>query len=117
MPKNASSPVSRLSENGGIEADVELPPGFPKTEAQALARAMTIGCPDEFVLTVWHETKARGGTDWTRQPISSWPDYLSARWRREQSARAERKARNPSQKSPPASERKFETGQMDISKL
>ena len=58
---------------------VELPPRFPKTEAEAVVAADRIGCTREFAATEWRTAVARGGRDAKDVVIRSWIHYLSAR--------------------------------------
>lgn len=60
------------------EMPTELPPGFPRTEKEAIAAAMTTGCTPEFILATWNNAVARGGADWKGIPIRSWAHHVSA---------------------------------------
>lgn len=58
----------------------EFPPGFPKSEQEAITYSLTVGCPPDFVKSTWNLAAGRGGADSKGQPISRWPNYLSAMW-------------------------------------
>lgn len=59
---------------------IEPPPGFPKTDLEAMAGAMSVGCPNEFAVKVWNNAMGRGGRDAKDVPIASWPHHLAAAW-------------------------------------
>jgi hypothetical protein len=71
--------VIRASRKGtALPSDEELPPGFPKTEEEAIAMAMTAGIEEGFTKTTWNLAMGRRGRDSKGQKISSWPHYLKA---------------------------------------
>jgi hypothetical protein len=57
-----------------------LPPHFPINEKEAIAFAMKVGCPDQFVIELWNAAMSRGGLDGTGQPITSWQHYVAKRF-------------------------------------
>jgi hypothetical protein len=75
---------------------VEFPNGFPRDESQAVQWA-SVGCKatSEQVSKYWFEAAARGGKDWSGQPISRWVLHCNARAIREQNNVAEKKSLTP----------------------
>ena len=72
------------TERNGIDREknksleVELPLGFPKTEAEAKAIVGTVGCAEEFAVETWNKAMGRHGRDAKDVPIRSWPHYLKS---------------------------------------
>jgi hypothetical protein len=60
--------------------DVELPPGFPQTEAEGRAHAGFVGCSDDFAAKIWQKASGRGGRDSHDVPIRNWRSYLASEW-------------------------------------
>lgn len=56
--------------------DVELPAGFPKTEAAAIAMGSMIGCSKEFTVKIWDLAVSRGGRDHKDVIIRSFSHHL-----------------------------------------
>jgi len=80
---------------------VELPFGFPKTEADAEVDADFICCPKEFAKTVWQKAHSRLGRDSRDVPIRVWRSYLAAEWAYEKSRQGERRQQQASAAAAP----------------
>jgi uncharacterized protein YdaU (DUF1376 family) len=63
---------------------VELPAGFPKSEAEAECAAATVGCGPDFAAQTWNKAASRGGMDAKGVQIRSWSHYLRTEWTYEQ---------------------------------
>ncbi len=64
---------------------------LPVSLDEAVAVARQLGIEEEFARQEYHAKKAVGWRDGYRNPITSWPDHLQARWPHEQRKRAERR--------------------------
>lgn len=84
--KRTERTVSLSPEGGGA---VDLPPGFPQTEADARAHAAFVGCPPDFAVTTWRLAMSRGGRDAKDVPIRNWRMHLRANFDFQQSREAE----------------------------
>ena len=87
--------LNEIDREKGIALEVELPSGFPRTEAEAKAVVGTVGCTEEFAVETWNKAMGRHGRDAKDVPIRSWPHYLKS----ESNFKANRDARdkaNPS---------------------
>ncbi len=73
-----------------IDTPVELPPGFPNTVDDAIARCSTIGVPAIFIGDCWNKAVGRGGTDAKGQRIRSFPHHVKFEWGCQQNRVAER---------------------------
>ena len=82
----------REPEREGEENPVQLPKGFPATEADAAKQAAFAGCTEDFARLEWNQAAARGGKDYGGNPITSFRHYLSARWSKERGRQGEAKA-------------------------
>jgi hypothetical protein len=87
-PTDPTDPIKRKKDSAPEQA-VEFPPGFPKTEADALTCLQ--GIPEEFAKMVWNECASRFGRDCFGNPVGHWPHYVKGRLIREQSRQAEKK--------------------------
>ncbi|NBV23381.1 MAG: hypothetical protein EBS05_15860 [Proteobacteria bacterium] len=74
------------------EHPVQLPKGFPATEADAARHAAFVGCTEDFARLAWNESAARGGTDYGGNPIGNFRAYLAARTAKERGRQGESKA-------------------------
>jgi len=75
----------------GEEHPVQLPRGFPKSEADATKQASFAGCSEDFARQVWNEASSRGGRDVFGQPVVNFRSYLAGRAARERSSQTERR--------------------------
>lgn len=57
---------------------VELPPGFPRTEEEAITQCMSLGVPDAQVVIQWNMAMARGGMDARGQQIRRFAHWVKA---------------------------------------
>jgi hypothetical protein len=80
---HSTATASEEREGGAANLPVELPKGFPATEADAAKHAAFAGCTEDFALLEWNQVASRGGTDYGGNPITSFRHYLSARWQKE----------------------------------
>lgn len=72
---------------------VELPPGFPKDEAEALSKSpLAFQERREFVIDTWHKANGRGGRDSRDIPIRNWASHLAIEWKWSQNRAAEQQA-------------------------
>lgn len=105
LVRSVSSGKEKLARLGQAEAEaeaeadpglpareVELPPSFPKTEAEARGHAAFVGCPDEFATKMWNKACSRGGRDAKDVPLRNFRAYLAIEWAYER----ERQAKNGS---------------------
>lgn len=76
-------------EDGGSDAQIEPPSGFPKSAEQAAAWASGSGVDPEFASKVWTMAAGRGFRDSKDVPIRSWRHYLQSQstFERERNAR------------------------------
>lgn len=81
----------REPEREGEENPVQLPKGFPATEADAAMQAAFAGCTEDFARLEWNQAAARGGKDYGGNIITSFRHYLSARAAKERGRKAEKK--------------------------
>lgn len=88
---------------GEVEREIELPHGFPKTEAEAECAAAQVGCGAEFAAQTWNKSVARGGMDAKGVPIRSWPHYLRTEWTYQQARLAQQKGSSKNGDNPPES--------------
>lgn len=72
-----------------LDIPVELPAGFPKTEAAAQFASVSVGCPESFAVDEWHRAVSRGGRDAKDVPIRSWASYLRTCWNHHNNRQAE----------------------------
>ena len=70
--------LTRTIDRETERAEIELPPGFPKTEQDAKTAAAFVGCSESFSVETWNKAMGRGGNDAKGQPIRSWPHYLKS---------------------------------------
>jgi hypothetical protein len=82
----------KKKEGERAEHPVQLPKGFPATEADAVNQAAFCGCTEEFARLEWNQAAARGGKDYGGNPITSFRHYLSARGQKERARQGEFKA-------------------------
>ena len=82
----------KKEEGERAEHPVQLPKGFPATEADAVKQAAFCGCTEEFARLEWNQAAARGGKDYGGNPITSFRHYLSARGQKELARQGEAKA-------------------------
>ena len=82
----------KKEEGERAEHPVQLPKGFPATEADAAKQAAFAGCTEDFARLEWNQAAARGGTDYGGNPIASFRHYLSARGQKERARQGEAKA-------------------------
>jgi hypothetical protein len=68
-------------------ASVEPPPGFPKSEDEAIQHAMHVGAEPEFIRMVWNKAMSRGGNDAKDVPIRKWSNYIATEWKYERARR------------------------------
>lgn len=64
--------------------EVELPSGFPKTEADAVTAANFVGVPPDFAVKVYDKAVSRGGRDGRDIPVRNFGGYLRVEWKYEQ---------------------------------
>jgi len=84
-PSPTPSPTPDASKCGrGEERQVQLPPGFPKNEAEATVHAAFAGCPDDFAAKTYNKAMQRGGRDSHDVPIRSWRHHLKTEYVYEQ---------------------------------
>lgn|GEM_PF-1748881 len=76
----------------GEDRPVQLPKGFPESEADAAKQAAFCGCTEDFARLEWNQAAARSGKDYGGNPITSFRHYLSARWQKERGRQGEAKA-------------------------
>ncbi len=80
-PSPSCTLSSSVQDRGpGEGSAVELPHGFPKTEAEAKALSQFIGCPEEFAVKTWNKAMSRSGHDSKDVPITSFRHYLATEW-------------------------------------
>ncbi len=87
---NADANAER-GRGGGASHPVELPKGFPSSEADAAKQASFAGCSEDFARLVWNEAAARGGLDCFGKPVVNFRAYLAGRWQGERGRQAEAK--------------------------
>lgn len=68
--------IPKDTPTGESCGDVELPAGFPKTEAAAIAMGSMIGCSKEFTVKIWDLAVSRGGRDHKDVIIRSFSHHL-----------------------------------------
>lgn len=78
----------------GEEHPVQLPKGFPATEADAAKQAAICGCTEDFAKQAWNEAAARGGLDCFGNPVVNFRALLSYRTAGDRSRKAERRPVN-----------------------
>jgi hypothetical protein len=84
----------RKGVQGENHFNVQPPPGFPCTEAEARETASFVGCAADFAANVWNETAGRGFRDRQGHAVRAWRHYLKSCWNR----RADWESRNGIQK-------------------
>jgi uncharacterized protein YdaU (DUF1376 family) len=77
-----------------IESKEPLP-SFPKSEDEAKAAVMFVGCPESFAVEVWHKAMGRGGCDAKDVPIRSWAHHLRTEWTYQQNREARQSEKIP----------------------
>lgn len=83
-PKVNTNKKTRSTDDRGCTAgEVELPPHFPKTEADAITSASFVGVPAEFASKVYDKAVSRGGRDSRDVPIRNFSGYLRIEWKYE----------------------------------
>ena len=98
MLKNGSASASASASALGtiIEAaPIDLPRGFPKTEAAAVTEAEFAGIPADFAKQKWNLWYGTGGRDAAGRPIGSFRHVLASAWASEQNRKAEQATRRP----------------------
>lgn len=90
---NDSSPSPSPSSSTPVQGELEPPPGFPKTEAEAIAHCAFVGATAESAITAYHKAVSRGFTDASGRPIHNFRSYLKT----EQTYADDRKAREQRQ--------------------
>lgn len=85
------SPIEYIPPSG---VEITLPPGFPKSEQDAIARCMAIGVTDDFARDTYHKALSRGGKDAREVPIHVWPSYVKTEWKYQQNRTEEKKHEN-----------------------
>lgn len=83
------TPPSAGAHEPPPELAVELPPGFPASEAAAQFASVSVGCPEAFAADEWHRAMSRGGRDAKDVPIRSWASYLRTCWNHHNNRQAE----------------------------
>lgn len=75
----------------GSSVPVELPPGFPRTDGEAVSLSFNCTAPHEFVRLTWNKAAGRGGCDSKGVPIRSWSHHVATEWVYEQDRLARQK--------------------------
>ena len=79
LPSASPSPSPSTASSGDTLA-VELPAGFPRSEAEAVLTSGAIGCPPQVAIVVWNAASSRGGRDARDVPIRNWASHLKSCW-------------------------------------
>ena len=74
--------------------EVELPHGFPKSEAEAKEAASFVGCTEDFAVETWNKAMSRSGRDAKDIPIRSWRHYLKTEMNFDQNRKAQPQRNN-----------------------
>jgi hypothetical protein len=84
--------------------------GLPHSLEEAVKVARQLGIEEEFAGQEFHAKKSVGWKDGYGNSITSWPDYLQARWAIEQRKRTERRATGRQAAKRPQPPRQFHSG-------
>lgn len=94
-PPDTKTPPNAGAHEPPSDLAVELPPGFPTSEAAAQFASVSVGCPESFAAEEWHRAMSRGGRDHRDIPIRSWASYLRTCWNHNNNRKAEEASRPP----------------------
>jgi uncharacterized protein YdaU (DUF1376 family) len=95
----------RSERDAEANPPIELPPGFPKTDAEAKCHSAFIGCSDAFTLMTWNKAVSRGGCDAKDIPIRNFRAYLAAEWSYEQNRKHRQNSGSNKPNHPPRVDR------------
>lgn len=72
---------------------VELPPGMPRSEKEAVAWAISSGVPEKFIKESWNDAVGVGGKDSGGRDIKVWAKYVKGRYDKHLNYQEEKKNR------------------------